>query len=199
MSQPAAVSGPEQMPAALGLIEVEGVAGIVVAADAACKAAAVELLGWESIGGFTTVFFGGSTSAVEAALHSGAAAARAVAPAVTAAAVTRPQAVCLDFISFPLPPGANDAGGALGLIETRGYGAHVSLDDAMAKAADVALIRVLTVHNRVVCTLISGDVASVQAALDVGRGLLGDSPNFMTSALLPQPLPEVRRAFVDGG
>ena len=35
---------------AMGMIEVEGVAGIVLGADAACKAAEVELLGWESIG-----------------------------------------------------------------------------------------------------------------------------------------------------
>ena len=59
------------MPAAIGLIEVEGVAGIIVAADAAVKAAEVELLGWDSIGGFTTVLFSGSISDVSAALSSG--------------------------------------------------------------------------------------------------------------------------------
>ena len=58
------------MPAAIGLIEVEGVAGIIVAADAAVKAAEVELLGWDSIGGFTTVLFSGSISDVSAALCS---------------------------------------------------------------------------------------------------------------------------------
>ena len=45
------------MPASIGMIEVEGIAGIIVAADAAVKSADVELLGWDSIGGFTTVFF----------------------------------------------------------------------------------------------------------------------------------------------
>ena len=59
------------MPAAIGLIEVEGVAGIILAADAAVKTADVDLLGWDSIGGFTTVLFGGSISDVGAALASG--------------------------------------------------------------------------------------------------------------------------------
>ena len=59
------------MPASIGLVEVEGVAGIILAADAGCKAADVELLGWGSIGGFTTVFFSGSISDVDAALKSG--------------------------------------------------------------------------------------------------------------------------------
>ena len=56
---------------AIGMIEVEGVAGIVLAADAACKAAEVDLLGWESIGGRTAVFFGGSVAAVAASLQEG--------------------------------------------------------------------------------------------------------------------------------
>ena len=59
------------MTSAVGMIEVEGVAGIIAAADAALKAAEIELLGWESIGGFTTLFFQGQLGAVSAALKSG--------------------------------------------------------------------------------------------------------------------------------
>ena len=42
---------------AIGMIEVEGVAAAIVGADAACKSADVRLMGWESIGGYTTAFF----------------------------------------------------------------------------------------------------------------------------------------------
>ena len=66
------------MSVAIGMIEVEGVAGIILASDAACKTAGVDLLGWESIGGFTTVFFGGSISKVATALKCGEEAAREV-------------------------------------------------------------------------------------------------------------------------
>ena len=57
---------------AVGMIEVEGVAGIIVGADAAAKAASVELMGWESIGGFTPLFFRGPAGAVATALGLGA-------------------------------------------------------------------------------------------------------------------------------
>ena len=90
------------MPAAIGLIEVEGVAGIIVAADAAVKAADVELLGWDSIGGFTTVFFSGSISDVGAALSSGSEAARHVVEHVVAAPVTQPSQACLRFVRYPV-------------------------------------------------------------------------------------------------
>ena len=63
---------------AVGMIEVEGVAGIIVGADAAAKAASVELMGWESIGGFTTLFFRGPAGDVDTALGLGAEAAKGV-------------------------------------------------------------------------------------------------------------------------
>ena len=55
------------MAPAIGMIEVEGVAGIIVGADAAAKAANVKLMGWESIGGFTTLFFRGRIGDVDTA------------------------------------------------------------------------------------------------------------------------------------
>ena len=85
------------MPAAIGLIEVEGVAGIILAADAAVKTADVDLLGWDSIGGFTTVLFSGSISDVGAALASGTEAARQVVEHVVSAPVTQPSEPCLSF------------------------------------------------------------------------------------------------------
>ncbi len=183
------------MSAAIGMIEVEGVAGIILAADAACKAAGVDLLGWESIGGFTTVFLGGSISRVDTALKSGERAARAVVNHVVAAPMTQPEPVCREFASFTEAHERQTPSGALGLIETRGYGVHVTANDHMVKAADVRIHNVLTVHNRVVCSLILGNVASVGEALPVGRASVGAGENFLCDALIPQPLPEVLRAF----
>ena len=115
------------MDAAIGMIEVEGVAAGIVAADAACKAAEVRLMGWESIGGFTTTFFSGSISDVAAALDSGETAARDIVDQVTAAPLNQPEPPCRNFVSFPVREDAEFPPGALGLVETRGYGIHRGL------------------------------------------------------------------------
>lgn len=183
------------MPASIGMVEVEGIAGIIVAADAAVKSADVELLGWDSIGGFTTVFFSGSISDVDAALKSGADAARQVVEHVVAAPVTQPQAACFEFVTNPVHREAETKSGALGIVETRGYAAHVYGDDEMVKTAAVDVVNVLTVHNRVVCSLVQGDVGAVREAIARLQTRLGDYEHLMCTAVLPQPRPEVLRAF----
>jgi microcompartment protein CcmL/EutN len=180
---------------AVGLVEVEGVAGIIVAADAAVKAANVELLGWESIGGYTTIFFCGGISDVATALKHGEASARELVNHVVAVSITRPDAVYRNYVSVPLNRGASVEPVALGLIETRGYGVQTQVADAMVKAASVRVANVLTVANRVVCTLFDGDVGAVTEAMSVGRAMLSDYPHFLCSAILPQPVPEVHQAF----
>ena len=65
----------------------------------------------------------------------------------------------------------------------------------MVKTADVAVVNVLTVYNRVVCTLIQGVVGAVQEALHAGRERASSSEHFLCSALIPQPVPEVLQAF----
>ena len=67
--------------------------------------------------------------------------------------------------------------------------------DRMVKAADVEVSRVLTVHNRVVCTLIEGSVGSVGEALEVGRQSLATYDHFLCSTVIPQPAPEVLHLF----
>ncbi|MBT3346480.1 MAG: BMC domain-containing protein [Gemmatimonadetes bacterium] len=180
----------------LGMIEVEGVAGIIVAADAACKVATVELAGWESIGGFTTVFVRGSVSDVQIALQAGAAAAGTITDHVVHNALLQPETACLDFIGFPLDTGADaNPVDALGLVETRGYGVHVENNDRMVKAADVQLLNVLTVHNRVVCSLVTGELGAVERAIESCRDALGQDQWFMGSAVLSKPQVDVLRAF----
>ena len=179
----------------MGLIEVEGVAGIIVAADAACKAASVRLLGWESIGGFTTVFFTGEAGDVAISLRRGEQAARGIVDHVVTAALNRPEEACAAYIEFPLQGPCSERETALGLLETRGYGVHVGANDRMVKAADVEVSRVLTVHNRVVCTLVEGAVGSVREALEAGRQGLGVYEHFLCSTVIPQPAPEVLHLF----
>ncbi len=181
--------------AAIGMVEVEGVAGIILAGDAACKTAEVNLLGWTSIGGFTTLFFNGSIGAVNNALRAGEKAAQGISGRVTAAVLTQPEPVYDTYITARSQADMAVPKGALGLLETRGYGCHVRTNDAMVKAANVTVYQVLTVMNRVVCSLIVGDVAAVKEALAVGQTLVSSVENYMGSALIAQPVPDVLRAF----
>ena len=89
------------MASATGMIEVEGVGGIIVAADAACKAAMVELTGWESIGGFTTLFVRGTTGDVDAAVRAGAEAARTFVDHVVEASMHQPVPETAEFVGVP--------------------------------------------------------------------------------------------------
>ncbi len=180
---------------AVGMIEVEGVAAAIVGADAACKAADVELAGWASIGGYTTAFFTGSISAVAAALHSGEEAARSVIEHVVAVPLHQPAAACRHFVDFPARAHSDLPVGALGLVETRGYGAHIHTNDQMVKAAAVEVINVLTVHDRVVCSLVLGDVGAVTEAIAVAQKLLAGCEHLLGTALIPQPRPEVLAAY----
>lgn len=180
---------------AVGMIEVEGVAAAIVGADAACKAADVQLEGWASIGGYTTAFFTGSISDVAAALQSGEEAARGIIQHVVAAPLLQPAAACLHFVDFPLRDDSDFPAGALGLVETRGYGAHVHANDQMVKTAAVEVVNVLTVHDRVVCSLVLGDVGAVTEAIAVAQKLLAGCERLLGTALIPQPRPEVLAAY----
>ena len=80
------------MDGALGLIETRGLVAAIEAADAMVKAASVEILGRESIGGgYVTVAVRGDVGAVKAATDAGAAAARRVGELVAVHVIPRPD------------------------------------------------------------------------------------------------------------
>jgi ethanolamine utilization protein EutM len=77
---------------ALGLIETRGLVGAIEAADAMVKAAQVELLGKEGVGGgLVTVMVRGDVGAVKAATDAGAAAAEKVGELVSVHVIPRPH------------------------------------------------------------------------------------------------------------
>ena len=88
---------------ALGLIETEGLTCAVEAADAAVKAAQVDLIGYElSRGrGLVTVKVRGDVGAVQAAINAAVAAAGKVGKVVTVSVIPRPHAALLPLIDNP--------------------------------------------------------------------------------------------------
>jgi microcompartment protein CcmL/EutN len=90
---------------ALGMIETKGFVGMVEAADAAVKAAKVELVGYEKIGGgFVTMIVRGDVAAVKAAIEAGARGAERVGELVSTHVIPRPH-VNIDLV---LPLGRLD-------------------------------------------------------------------------------------------
>ena len=101
---------------ALGMIETKGFVGMVEAADAMVKAAKVELVGYEKIGGgFVTAIVRGDVAAVKAATEAGARGAERVGELVSvarhpaAARQHRPRAA-----ARPSRPGEGRAGPEVG-------------------------------------------------------------------------------------
>ncbi len=78
---------------ALGMIETKGFVGMVEAADAMVKAARVELVGYEKIGGgYVTAIVRGDVAAVKAATEAGQRAAERVGELVSVHVIPRPHA-----------------------------------------------------------------------------------------------------------
>lgn len=78
---------------ALGMIETKGFVGLVEAADAMVKAARVEIVGYEKIGGgYVTVTVRGDVAAVKAAVEAGARSAEKVGEMVSIHVIPRPHA-----------------------------------------------------------------------------------------------------------
>ena len=97
------------MAEALGMIETKGFVGMVEASDAMVKAARVELVGYEKIGGgYVTALVRGDVAAVKAATEAGARAAERVGELVSVHVIPRPH----ESIEEVLPLGRKGAGKA---------------------------------------------------------------------------------------
>jgi microcompartment protein CcmL/EutN len=80
------------------MIETKGFVGMVEAADAAVKAAKVELVGYEKIGGgYVTMVVRGDVAAVKAAIEAGARGAERVGELVSTHVIPRPH-VNIDLV-----------------------------------------------------------------------------------------------------
>ncbi len=93
---------------ALGMIETRGFVAGVEAADAMVKAARVELVGYEKIGGgYVTVVVRGDVAAVKAATDAGKLAAQRVGELVSVHVIPRPH----ENLDSVLPLGRGPAAG----------------------------------------------------------------------------------------
>ncbi|HHK42641.1 MAG TPA: BMC domain-containing protein [Planctomycetaceae bacterium] len=76
---------------------------------------------------------------------------------------------------------------AIGLVETRGLVGLVNATDAMAKAANVQIVKRVGIGGGLVTTIVSGDVGSVRAAVDAGAQAASQVGELISTHVIPRP------------
>lgn len=199
--------GPSSHDPALGLLETAYVSITAMACEAALKAANIRLLGLEPIG--TEIIlsrFEGTVGDVTAALAAAEARVRALGGEVASSQLIARPAPGL----FPALQGPNSInplyGGreyllpsdyteitttmknlAIGILETQGLTAVLNATDAMLKAANVSLVGKEKIGAAYVTIIIRGDVAAVEAALQVGAAAVGRLGKLIAAHVIARP------------
>ena len=84
---------------------------------------------------------------------------------------------------------------AIGLIETKGLVGLVEATDAMAKAANVQILKRVDIGGAVVTTVVQGDVGSVRAAVEAGATAAQQIGELVGSHVIPRPAESLVSAF----
>ena len=84
---------------------------------------------------------------------------------------------------------------AIGLIETKGLVGLVEATDAMAKAANVQILKRVDIDGAFVTTVVQGDVGSVRAAVEAGATAAQQIGELVGSHVIPRPAESLVSAF----
>jgi ethanolamine utilization protein EutM len=76
---------------------------------------------------------------------------------------------------------------AIGLIETKGLIGLVEATDAMAKAANVQIVKRVGIGGAYVTTIVQGDVGSVRAAVEAGAQAAQQAGELVGSHVIARP------------
>lgn len=85
---------------------------------------------------------------------------------------------------------------AIGLVETKGLIALVEATDAMAKAANVKIVKRVGIGGAYVTTIVSGDVGSVRAAVEAGAHAASQIGELVSSHVIPRPAEGLVEAYL---
>jgi ethanolamine utilization protein EutM len=84
---------------------------------------------------------------------------------------------------------------AIGLIETRSLVAAVEATDAMAKAANVTVVKQVQIGGAYVTIVVRGDVGSVRAAVEAGHTAAAQVGDVIAHHVIPRPAEGLSAAF----
>jgi len=178
----------------IGLIELSSVAAGFEVADTMLKAGNVRLILSRSIcSGKYMVLIGGDTAAVASAVTAGAEAANGCLIDQFVIPNVHPEVFQALGRSQPVEPT-----GALGILESFNVATLIEAADAAAKAATVTLLEIrlaMALGGKAFVTL-TGDVASVQAAVAAGRQVISDAGVLVNAVVISRPHPDVYRELV---
>jgi ethanolamine utilization protein EutM len=85
---------------------------------------------------------------------------------------------------------------AIGLLETKGLVALVEATDAMAKAANVQIVKRVQIGGGLVTTIVRGDVGSVRAAIEAGANAASQAGELIASHIIPRPADGIIAAYL---
>ena len=84
---------------------------------------------------------------------------------------------------------------AIGLVETKGLIASIEASDAMAKAANVQVLKQIQIGGAYVTIVVRGDVGSVRAAVEAGAAAASQVGDLVASHVIPRPSDALVPAF----
>ena len=178
----------------VGLIELSSVAAGFQVADAMLKAGNVRLYLSRSIcSGKYMVLIAGDASAVGSAVAAGAEAANGCLIDSFVVASIHPDVLTALGRTQVAPPT-----GALGVIEAFNVATLLQAADAAAKRADVQLLEIrlaMALGGKAFVTM-TGDVASVEAAVAAGRKVIAEAGMLVNAVVIARPHPDVYREMV---
>lgn len=179
---------------AIGLIELTSIVAGLSAADAMLKAGHVRLLLSRSIcSGKYMVLIGGEPAAVRSAVEAGTTAAHGfVIAELILANLHRDVLLAIGRTSVSEPTGA------LGIFESFNVATLIEAADAAVKAADVRLLdlRLAMALGGKAFATVTGDVASVQAAVDAAKRVISDAGVLVNAVVIARPHPDVYREII---
>ncbi len=85
---------------------------------------------------------------------------------------------------------------AIGMIETKGFTGSVEATDAMVKAANVTVAKIIPIGGGLITVIVRGDVASVKAAVDVGGRAAAKVGELVSSHVIARPHDELVKGFL---
>lgn len=85
---------------------------------------------------------------------------------------------------------------AIGMIETKGLLGLIEATDAMAKAANVEIVKRIDIGGGLVTTIVSGDVGSVRAAVEAGAHAATQVGELVSSHVIPRPAEGLVEAYL---
>lgn len=180
----------------IGLIELSSVATGYLVQDTMLKAASIQLLMARTIcSGKYLVVVSGDVASVQAALLAGASV--AAASLIERRQISRVHPSVLAAISNAVDVNPKSLG-SIGIIETFSAASIIEAADAAIKSANIELLRI---HLAMALggkgfALMTGDVASVQAAVSVGAKVAGDDGMLVGKVVITAPSPELFRDYL---